>query len=157
MGGIAKIFTILRCAFMANYITSRLSLASLLCSGAGLLFGPSAALAQCGSTGCSSPSPQVGLAAITRPTAAQAVTLQARVAALEARMTRMISANSPSGTPVPGGNSSAKSASKAYLASMNARTWINGEGLWHMSPSGVTCQLSSGGSTLNSSPCSGSF
>jgi len=146
-----------RGAFMTNYITTSVSLASLVCAGSGLLIGSSAALAQCGASGCSSPSPRVGLPAITRPTAAQTVTLQARVAALEARMTRMISANSPSVPPAFRGNAAAKSASKEYLAAMNARTWINGEGLWQMSPSGVTCQLSSSEATLNSSPCSSSF
>jgi len=142
---------------MTNYINSCVSFASLVCAGSALLLSPSTALAQCGPSGCSSPAPQVGLPAITRPTSAQSVTLQARVAALEARMTQMISASSPSVTPSLRGNSATKSASKAFLASMNARTWINGEGLWQMSPSGATCQLSSGVSTLNSSPCSGSF
>ena len=142
---------------MTNSINSCVSFASLVCAASAFLVSPSSALAQCGPSGCSSPSPRVGLPAFTRPTSAQSVTLQARVAALEARMTQMISASSPSVTPSIGGKSAAKSASKAYLASMNARTWINGEGLWQMSPNGATCQLSSGVSTLNSSPCSGSF
>ena len=142
---------------MTNYISSCVSLASLVCTGTGILVDPSPALAQCGPSGCSSSAPQVGMPAITPPTSAQAVSLQARVAALEAQMTRMISPGSPGGTPAFLGNTAAKSASKAYLASMNARTWINGEGLWQMSPSGATCQLSSAVSTLNSSPCSSSF
>ena len=148
---------IIRGALMAIITNLRVSIATLICAGSGLIFSPPAALAQCGPSGCSTPAPQVGLPAFNRPTAAQSVTLQAQVAALDARMTRMISASSPSVTPSLQGVSSAKSASKAFLEAMNARTWINGEGLWQMSPNGATCRLSSSLSSLNNSPCSSSF
>ena len=142
---------------MTICINPCLRLASLISIGSGLLVCPTIASAQCSPSGCSSPAPQVGLPAITSPASAQSVTLQARVAVLESRMAQMIAASSSSVMPSFQGNAAAKSAAKAYLASMNARTWINGEGLWQMSPRGVTCQLSSSVSNLNSSPCSSSF
>ena len=131
--------------------------ASLICAASAFLANPSPVSAQCGPTGCTTAAPQVGLPAITRPTAAQSVAMASRIAALEARMNQMTAVSSPSGSPSFRDDSSTKSASKAFLAAMNTRTWINGEGLWQMSPSGATCQLSSGVSTLNSSPCSSSF
>ena len=142
---------------MAIITNLRVNVALLICACSGPIYSSSPVMAQCGPSGCSSPAPQVGLPAFTRPTSAQSVTLQARVAALEAQMTRMISASAPSGTPSFGGDSATKSASQAFLASMNTRTWINGEGLWQMSPNGATCRLSSSLSSLNSSPCSSSF
>lgn len=130
---------------------------TLLFCAAALCVSSSPVSAQCGLGGCSTPSPQVGLPPVTRPSAAKSALVESRIAALEARMNRMTAVSAPTGTPGSSGKSSTKSASKAFLAAINARTWTNGEGLWQMSPSGATCQLSSGVSTLNSSPCSGSF
>ena len=148
---------IFRRASMAIFSSRLCRGASLICAASALFANPSPVSAQCGPTGCTTAAPQVGLPAITRPTAAQSVVMASRIAALEARMNQMTAVSSPSGSPTFRDDTSTKSASKAFLAAMNTRTWINGEGLWQMSPSGATCQLSSGVSTLNSSPCSSSF
>ncbi len=148
---------IFRRASMAIFSSRLCSGASFICAASAFLANPSPVSAQCGPTGCTTAAPQVGLPAITRPTAAQSVAMASRIAALEARMNQMTAVSSPSGSPSFRDDSSTKSASKAFLAAMNTRTWINGEGLWQMSPSGATCQLSSVVSTLNSSPCSSSF
>ena len=148
---------IFRRASMAIFSSRLCRGASLICAASALFANPSPVSAQCGPTGCTTAAPQVGLPAITRPTAAQSVAMASRIAALEARMNQMTAVSSPSGSPTFRDDASTKSASKAFLAAMNTRTWINGEGLWQMSPSGATCQLSSGVSTLNSSPCSSSF
>lgn len=114
------------------------------------------ALAQCGAAGCPAPrSASFSPPPYTPPTSAQDVIQEVRRSAAATWQPDM---NIPQ-TPVPLQLAEQRSTGSGSMqVSSPPRTWTNGDGLWQISPSGMTCQVSAVRATApNASPCADAF
>ena len=120
------------------------------------LAATSPALAQCGASACSVSSPvSFSPPPYAPPSSAQELILESRRSATAGWQTDF---NIPK-VPFPVQSAEHRSADALSMQVVPpARTWTNGDGLWQISPTGSTCQVSvTKTSAPNASPCGDAF